>query len=135
MQAAREQGINPRAVPALQPLVNQAMAQTDQSIQQTLGDAAFQQYQQYQQTLPERNVVNNLQQSLGYTQTPLTDDEAASSSRPSPSTSPSVRATDGRHQQRRRRRPRNLCLMNGGAPRASPMTPSARPRESSRRTY
>lgn len=78
MQAAREQGINPRADPdGFKTLVNQAMAQTDQSIQQTLGDAAFQQYQQYQQTLPERNVVNNLQQSLSYTQTPLTDDQAS----------------------------------------------------------
>jgi hypothetical protein len=77
MQAAREQGINPRTDPdGFKTLVNQAISQTDQTIQQTLGDAAFQQYQQYQQTLPERNVVNSLQQSLSYTQTPLTDDQA-----------------------------------------------------------
>jgi hypothetical protein len=56
--------------------VNQAISQIDASIQQALGDAAFQQYQQYQQTLPERNTVNSLQQQLSYTQTPLTDDEA-----------------------------------------------------------
>ena len=78
MQAAREQGINPRSDPAgFQALANQAIAQVDASIQQTLGDAAFQQYQQFQQTLPERNVVNSLQQQLSYTQTPLTDDEAS----------------------------------------------------------
>ena len=78
MQAARDQGINPRTDPdGFKTLVNQAISQTDQSIQQTLGDAAFQQYQQYQQTLPERNVVNSLQQSLSYTQTPLTDDQAS----------------------------------------------------------
>jgi hypothetical protein len=78
MQAAREQGINPREDPdGFKTLVNQAVEQTDQSIQQTLGDAGFQQYQQYQQTLPERNVVNSLQQQLSYTQTPLTDDEAS----------------------------------------------------------
>jgi hypothetical protein len=76
MQAAREQGLNPRADPdGFKALVNQAVAQVDQNIQQTLGDAAFQQYEQYQQTLPERNTVNSLQQSLAYTQTPLTDDQ------------------------------------------------------------
>jgi hypothetical protein len=77
LQAAREQGINPRTDPdGFKTLMNQAVAQTDQSIQQAIGDAAFQQYQQYQQTLPERNVVNSLQQQLSYTQTPLTDDQA-----------------------------------------------------------
>jgi hypothetical protein len=76
MQAAREQGINPRADPdGFKSLVNQALAQVDQNIQQTLGDAAYQQYQQYQQTLPERNTVNSLEQSLAYSQTPLTDDQ------------------------------------------------------------
>ena len=77
MQAAREQGINPREDPeGFKTLVNQAESQADQSIQQALGDAGFQQYQQYQQSLPERNTVNSLQQQLSYTQTPLTDDEA-----------------------------------------------------------
>jgi Spy/CpxP family protein refolding chaperone len=77
LQAAREQGINPREDPdGFKALMTQAVAQTDQSIQQVLGDAGFQQYQQYQQTLPERNTVNSLQQQLSYTQTPLTDDEA-----------------------------------------------------------
>jgi hypothetical protein len=77
MQAAREQGMSPRTDPTgFQTLVNQAISQVDQNIQQALGDAGFQQYQQYQQTLPERNTVNSLQQQLSYTQTPLTDDEA-----------------------------------------------------------
>jgi hypothetical protein len=77
MQAAREQGVSPRTDPdGFKNLVNQAVAQSDASIQQALGDTAFQQYQQYQQSLPERNTVNSLQQSLSYTQTPLTDDEA-----------------------------------------------------------
>jgi hypothetical protein len=77
MQAAREQGISPREDPdGFKTLVNQAVSQSDAAIQQALGDAAYQQYQQYQQTLPERNVVNSLQQQLSYTQTPLTDDEA-----------------------------------------------------------
>jgi hypothetical protein len=77
MQAAREQGISPRSDPdGFKALVNQAVSQSDASIQQALGDGAYQQYQQYQQSLPERNVVNSLQQSLSYTQTPLTDDQA-----------------------------------------------------------
>ena len=77
LQAAREQGINPRTDPdGFKTLMSQAVAQTDQSIQQAIGDGAFQQYQQYQQTLPERNVVNSLQQQLSYTQTPLTDDQS-----------------------------------------------------------
>ena len=77
LQAAREQGINPRTDPAgFNTLMAQAVAQTDQSIQQALGEAGFQQYQQYQQTLPERNTVNSLQQQLSYSQTPLTDDES-----------------------------------------------------------
>ena len=78
MQAAREQGLNPRSDPqGFQSLVNQAVSQVDQNIQQELGDSGFQQYQQYQQTLPERNTVNTLQTQLSYTQTPLTADEAS----------------------------------------------------------
>jgi hypothetical protein len=77
LQAAREQGINPREDPdGFKALMTQAQAQSDQAIQQALGDAGYQAYQQYQQTMPERNTVNSLQQSLSYTQTPLTDDEA-----------------------------------------------------------
>jgi hypothetical protein len=78
LAAAREQGINPRTdQDGFKTLVSQAESQVDQNIQQALGDAGFQQYQQYQETLPERNVVNSLQQQLSYTQTPLTDDEAS----------------------------------------------------------
>ncbi|HEY5079520.1 MAG TPA: hypothetical protein VII43_06715 [Opitutaceae bacterium] len=77
MQAAREQGINPREDPdGFKTLVNQALDQVNASIQQTLGDAAYAQYQQYQQQIPERNTISSLQQQLGYSQTPLTDDQA-----------------------------------------------------------
>jgi hypothetical protein len=77
MQAANAQGINPRTDPdGFKTLANQAIAQADASIQQALGDAAYATYQQYQQTLPERNTVNSLQTALSYSQTPLTDDEA-----------------------------------------------------------
>jgi chorismate mutase len=77
MQAANAQGINPRTDPdGFKTLANQAIAQADASIQQALGDAAYATYQQYQQSLPERNTVNSLQTALSYSQTPLTDDEA-----------------------------------------------------------
>jgi hypothetical protein len=77
MQAAQAQGMSARSDPdGMKTLMTQAISQVDANIQQSLGDAGYQQYQQFQQTLPERNVVNTLQQSLSYTQTPLTDDEA-----------------------------------------------------------
>jgi hypothetical protein len=74
MAAARSQGVSPQTDPAqFKALIADAQAQADANIQATLGDAAFAQYQQYQQTLPQRNVVNQLAQSLSYTNTPLTD--------------------------------------------------------------
>lgn len=76
LAAARAQGINPRSDPEdFQKLVADAQAESDASIKATLGDAAYAQYQQYQQTLPQRNVVNQLSQSLSYTSTPLTADQ------------------------------------------------------------
>jgi hypothetical protein len=78
MNAAREQGINPRTDPdAFNQAITQAQAAVDAQIQSALGDAGFAQYQQYVQTLPERNTVNQLQQALSYTGTPLTDDQAS----------------------------------------------------------
>jgi len=78
VQAAREQGINPRSDPAaFQQAVAQAQATVDSQIQATLGDAGYAQYQQYQATLPQRNTVNQLEQSLSYTATPLTGDQAS----------------------------------------------------------
>ncbi len=101
LAAAREQGINPRTDPEdFQKLVADAQAESDASIKATLGDAAYAQYQQYQQTLPQRNVVNQLAQSLSYTSTPLTSDQTeqmvrilAASTPPSTSNGASTRAT------------------------------------------
>jgi hypothetical protein len=76
--AAREQGINPRTDPvAFNQAISDAQSSVDAQIQSALGDAGFAQYQQYVQTLPDRNTVNQLQQSLSYTETPLTDDQAS----------------------------------------------------------
>jgi hypothetical protein len=74
MQAARAQGLNPRTDrEGFQQLVASTEADIDNSIRSTLGEAGYAEYQQYQQTMPERNVTTQLQQSLSYTGTPLTD--------------------------------------------------------------
>lgn len=77
MAAARTEGINPRTDPdGFRKMIAAAQADIDTSIKATLGDTGFNQYQQYQQTFPQRNTVNQLQQSLSYTNTPLSDVQA-----------------------------------------------------------
>ena len=77
LAAARAQGINPRTDPeGFQKLIADAQADADDNIKSTLGDAGYAQYQQYQQTLPQRNIVNQLTQSLSYTNTPLTNEQS-----------------------------------------------------------
>ena len=77
MNAARAQGLTgPENRDALRQVVASAQAEVDANIRSTLGDAAFAQYQTYEQTLPERNVVTQLQQRLSYSTTPLTDDQS-----------------------------------------------------------
>ncbi len=56
-------------------LVAQSNADIDQQIQATLGPQAYAQYQGYEQTLPERNTVNLLQQMMSYTGTPIPDQD------------------------------------------------------------
>jgi hypothetical protein len=76
MSAARAQGLNPQTDrTAFQQLVSQTNSEVDASIQATLGAAGFQQYQQYEQTLPERNLVSQLDQRLSYSNTPLNPDQ------------------------------------------------------------
>jgi hypothetical protein len=78
INAAREQGISPRSDPdAFSQAVSQAQSAVDAQIQAELGPDGYSAYQQYVQTLPERNTVNQLQQALSYTGTPLTDDQAS----------------------------------------------------------
>ena len=75
--AAHDQGISPftnheELVQAIQ----DAVGSVDGQIKTMLGDDVYGQFQQYEQTQPERNVVNQLEKSLSYTQTPLTGDQA-----------------------------------------------------------
>jgi hypothetical protein len=77
MIAAREQGLNPRENPeAFRKVVADAQNQVNDAIKSVIGDQGFAQLTNYEQTLPQRNVVNELQQRLSYTSTPLTAAQA-----------------------------------------------------------
>ena len=77
MIAAREQGLNPRENPdAFKKVVADAQNQISQGIKSVIGEQGFAQLSNYEQTIPQRNVVNELQQRLSYTSTPLTAAQA-----------------------------------------------------------
>lgn len=77
MSAAREQGLNPRSDPdGFRKLISDAQTEIDTNIKATVGDAGYAQLQQFEQTQPQRNLLNQLQQNLSYTSTPLTDVQA-----------------------------------------------------------
>ncbi|MBX3735531.1 MAG: hypothetical protein KF715_02485 [Candidatus Didemnitutus sp.] len=74
MAAARSQGLTGRDNrDELRALVQNAQNEVDNNIRATIGDAAFAQYQNFEQTQPQRTVVSQLQQRLSYTDAPLTD--------------------------------------------------------------
>lgn len=77
MAASAEQGINPRENPeAFRKLIANAQNEINNSIRATIGDNSFAQLSGYEQTMPQRQVVNELQQRLSYTNTPLTPAQA-----------------------------------------------------------
>ncbi|HEX2855048.1 MAG TPA: hypothetical protein VHO24_17570 [Opitutaceae bacterium] len=77
LAAARTQGINLRDDrDGFQKMVADTQAEVDNSIKATLGEEGFAKYQNYQETIPQRSVVNQLQQSLSYTGSPLSDAQA-----------------------------------------------------------
>ena len=74
LAAAREQGLNdPQSI---RKLMADAQNDFNNSLKSVLGDSGFAQYQNYEQTMPQRNLVNQLQQRLSYTDTPLTPAQA-----------------------------------------------------------
>jgi len=76
MAAARAQGLDPRNDrAAFQQLVAQTNAEIDANIASAIGADGFQQYQQYEQTMPERNLVSQLEQRLSYSSSPLSQDQ------------------------------------------------------------
>ncbi len=78
LSAARAEGLSgPANRGEIQQLVQNAQAEVDTNIHATLGDAGFAQYQNYEATLPEQNLVTQLSQRLSYSTTPLTDAQSA----------------------------------------------------------
>src|SRR5690606_10767874 len=77
MVAAREQGISPRENPeAFRKLVSEVQDQINSSIKSVIGEQGFAQLSTYEKTMPQRSVVNELQQRLSYTGVPLTSAQA-----------------------------------------------------------
>jgi hypothetical protein len=78
MMAAREQGVDPRTDPqGFRKLVTAAQAAFNSEIEAVIGSDGLAQYEQFQQTQPQRAIVDQLQQSLSYTSEPLTAAQAA----------------------------------------------------------
>jgi hypothetical protein len=74
MAAARSQGLTGRENrDELRALVQNAQNEVDASIRASIGDAAYAQYQNFEQTQAQRSVVTQLQQRLSYSGTPLND--------------------------------------------------------------
>ena len=75
--AAAQQGLDPmQNRRELAKLTTDGQAKVDGEIKSLLGDDGYANYHNYQTTLPQRNLVNQLQQSLSYTPTPLSDTQA-----------------------------------------------------------
>lgn len=77
LTVAREQGIDPRSDrAAFQKLLTDARDAVDTSIKGLLGDGGFAQLQTYEHTMPQRAIVDQLQQRLSYTPDPLSSAQA-----------------------------------------------------------
>ena len=75
--AARENGLKPRKVPdGFGQAAGQAALPVDAQIRELVGDAAFGEIQQYQNSIPERKLVSQLQAQLFATSSPLADEQA-----------------------------------------------------------
>jgi hypothetical protein len=74
---ARDQGIDPRRDPeGYKALMESTRADINNSIKSVIGENGFAQFESYENTLPQRNVVNQLQWRLSYTDTPLSSTQA-----------------------------------------------------------
>ena len=109
MAAARSQGLTGRENrDEIRKLVTDAQTEIDNSIRTSIGESAFAQYKNYEQTLPQRTVVGQLDQRLSYSTTPLTGQQseqmvqilaqnAAPSKRPTDANLPTAVAIGGGH--------------------------------------
>lgn len=77
MTVAQEQGIDARSNPeAVRKLFANAQDELNNSIKAVVGENGFTQLQSYEQTLPQRGLVNDLQQRLSFSDTPLSASQA-----------------------------------------------------------
>jgi hypothetical protein len=77
MMAARESGLNPReSRDELQKLVNDARAETDAAIAAAIGQDKFNQYQNYESTGRQRALVDQIDRTMSYAATPLTESQS-----------------------------------------------------------
>lgn len=76
-EAARAAGIDPRSNPeAFRKLFTDAQNELNSAIKSVIGDQGFAQLQSFEQTLPQRAVVDTLQQRLANTGMPLTPQQS-----------------------------------------------------------
>lgn len=72
MAAAREQGLDGReSREELRKMVQETQAAADEKIRAMLGENAYAEYKTYEQTQTQRNLVNQLENKLSYTGSPL----------------------------------------------------------------
>lgn len=77
LAAAREQGLDPRTDREnIRKLITDAQSSIDANIKSVIGDNGFAQLTNYEQTMPQRNLVNALQQRLSYASNPLSASQA-----------------------------------------------------------
>lgn len=73
MMSVREQGISPYENPAaVRALLTEAQKGVDSNLRSTLGDAAYAEFQAFEETTPQRRIVSQLEQKLSYIEAPLT---------------------------------------------------------------
>jgi hypothetical protein len=74
--AARDQGIDPRQDrETFNKMISEARTSVNDTIRSVIGDAGYNQLTNYDQTMPQRNLVGVLQQRLSYTE-PLSPTQA-----------------------------------------------------------
>lgn len=78
MATAREQGLDPRANrDELKKMTDEAQAEVDAAIKTSLGDSVYGQYKTYDSTQPQRALVSQVNNILGYSSTPLNETQSA----------------------------------------------------------
>lgn len=92
MGAARGQGLNRED---MQKLVASTQAEIDASIKAAIGDNAYSQYKNYDQTAAQRGTTDQLSQRLSYTGAPLTAEQSAAMTQILSQTAPARQGATG----------------------------------------